>query len=37
LDDEIDTLSKKKIQLLAQENEMAKIFMTIPDIGYYSA
>jgi transposase len=36
LDDEINTVSKK-ILLLAQEDEMAKLLMTVPGIGYYSA
>jgi Transposase IS116/IS110/IS902 family len=36
LNDEINAVSKK-ILLLAQENEMAKLLMTIPGIGYYSA
>src|SRR5919106_6547698 len=33
---QIDTISKK-ILLLAKEDEMAKLLMTIPGIGYYSA
>jgi transposase len=36
LNDEINTVSKK-ILLLAQEDEMAKLLMTVPGIGYYSA
>src|SRR5215831_7685257 len=36
LNDEINTVSKK-IPLLAQENEMARLLMTVPRIGYYSA
>jgi transposase len=35
-DDEINTVSKK-ILLLAQEGEMARLLMTVPGIGYYSA
>jgi hypothetical protein len=34
LNDEISTVSKK-IPLLAQEDEMAKLLMTVPGIGYY--
>jgi transposase len=33
---EINTVSKK-ILLLAQEDEMARLLMTVPGIGYYSA
>src|SRR5919106_6781549 len=33
---QIDTISKK-ILLLAKEDEMAKLLMTVPGIGYYSA
>src|SRR5918996_3013475 len=36
LNDEINTVSKK-ILLLAQGDEMAKLLMTVPGIGYYSA
>jgi transposase len=36
LNDEISTVSKK-ILLLAQEDEMARLLMTVPGIGYYSA
>jgi transposase len=36
LNDEINTVSKK-ILLLAQEDEMARLLMTVPGIGYYSA
>jgi transposase len=36
LDDEINTVSKR-ILLLAQEDEMAKLLMTVPGIGYYWA
>jgi transposase len=36
LNDEINNVSKK-ILLLAQEDEMAKLLMTIPGVGYYSA
>lgn len=36
LNDEINAVSKK-ILLLAQEDEMAKLLMTVPGIGYYSA
>jgi len=36
LNDEINTVSKKML-LLAQEDEMAKLLMTVPGIGYYSA
>ena len=36
LNDEINTVSKK-ILLLAKEDELAKLLMTIPGIGYYSA
>ena len=36
MNNEIDTISKK-ILLLAQEDEMAKLLMTVPGIGYYSA
>jgi ABC-type uncharacterized transport system ATPase subunit len=36
LNDEIDTVSKK-ILLLAQEDEIARLLMTVPGIGYYSA
>lgn len=36
LNDEINTVSKK-ILLLAQEDEIAKLLMTVPGIGYYSA
>src|SRR5215813_449049 len=36
LNDEINAVSKKII-LLAQEDEMAKLLMTVPGIGYYSA
>ncbi len=36
LNDEINTVSKK-ILPLAQEDEMAKLLMTVPGIGYYSA
>lgn len=36
LNDEIDSVSKK-ILLLAQEDETARLLMTIPGIGYYSA
>jgi transposase len=36
LNDEINTVSKK-ILLLAQGNEMARLLMTVPGIGYYSA
>ena len=36
LNDEINAVSKK-ILLLAQEDEMAKLLMTVPGIGYYLA
>jgi len=36
LNDEINTVSKKTL-LLAQEDEMARLLMTVPGIGYYSA
>jgi len=36
LNDEINTVSKK-ILLLAQEDEMARLLMTVPGIGYYSS
>ena len=36
VNDEINTVSKK-ILLLAEEDEMAKLLMTVPGIGYYSA
>jgi len=36
LNDEINTVSKK-ILLLAQEGELAKLLMTVPGIGYNSA
>ena len=36
LNEEINTVSKK-ILLLAQEDEMARLLMTVPGIGYYSA
>jgi len=36
LNDEINTVSKR-ILLLAKEDENAKLLMTIPGIGYYSA
>jgi transposase len=36
LNDEINTVSKK-ILLLAEEDEIAKLLMTVPGIGYYSA
>lgn len=36
LNDEINTISKK-ILLLAQEDETARLLMTIPGVGYYSA
>jgi transposase len=36
MNDEINTVSKK-ILLLAQEDEIAKLLMTVPGIGYYSA
>ena len=36
LNDEINTVSKKML-LLAQEDENAKLLMTVPGIGYYSA
>jgi transposase len=36
LNDEINTVSNK-ILLPAQEDEMAKLLMTVPGIGYYSA
>ena len=36
LNDEINAVSKK-ILLFAQDNEMAKLLMTVPRIGYYSA
>jgi transposase len=36
LNDEINTVSKK-ILLLAQEDEIARLLMTVPGIGYYSA
>jgi transposase len=36
LDDEINTVYKK-ILLHAQEDETARLLMTIPGIGYYSA
>jgi len=35
LNDEINTVSKK-ISLLPQEDEMARLLMTVPGIGYYS-
>ena len=34
--DEINTVSKK-ILLLAQEDQLAKLLKTVPGIGYYSA
>ena len=34
LNDEINTVSKK-ILLLAEEDEIAKLLMTVPGIGYY--
>jgi transposase len=36
LNDEVNTVSKK-ILLLAKEDEIARLLMTIPGIGYYSA
>ena len=36
LNDEVNTVSKR-ILLLAKEDEIAKLLMTIPGIGYYSA
>jgi hypothetical protein len=36
LNDEISTVSKK-ILLLAQEDEIARLLMTVDGIGYYSA
>ena len=36
LNDEVNTVSKR-ILLLAQEDEMAKLLTTVPGIGYYSA
>jgi transposase len=36
LNDEVNTVSKK-ILLLAKEDEIAKLLMTVPGIGYYSA
>lgn len=36
VNDEINTVSKK-ILLLAEEDEMARLLMTVPGIGYYSA
>ena len=35
LNDEVNTVSKR-ILLLAKEDEIAKLLMTIPGIGYYS-
>ena len=35
VNDEINTVSK--ILLLAEKDEMARLFMTVPGIGYYSA
>lgn len=36
LNNEVNTVSKK-ILLLAKEDEIAKLLMTIPGVGYYSA